>query len=1292
MADKYEIKKAHDPSDIHRNHGVGDTPVYVPQSFLANERLELKRRLVADRREEALQARRLTKPEDLVQARQNVEHRSKIAQEIQGGVGERHDEWVRWADHVEDNYQERQQDATERVRVEGERLLADRERHLTINTGLPDDSLLLASNDLTREGRLYQEASQLYANAPEMKEDYEKYGTIDAQLMDLKRRQLLGESELKQKEDYLKRMNTVREYVQELERDYTQSQNTLERMEADLAARTERLKQAGPGMDFGQRGAARREVMEQQEQFEVLTGHVKAVRVERDMWREHVQFHGYNPDAVPPMKDIAALNVVEVLTREERMARKSKEARRLLQERRDRQQAAKADPYGAANAANNLAGRGEDLPEPPPLEDIISSAPPPEKGSFVDLVSRGHGMVTEDREAKKKNQQERREAIEDAVAAADRDRIMLASQELSNIEGSGGGSGGGGGGGESGESGGSGGGGGGALPASGASAAAPSANAAAAAFQAPNVFFQRAEDDSLVNSLGGGGSDVVSGVDASQVPPLCKQWVMLSCPLPAGACARRHYYTSQEEKARGVTKRQTIDAKLERRVVETLTQREDTLRLLHRAAADATRKFMEHTDADVREEDVQKLLQLLSQMRVATVEAVEAIVVWRTAVAKERARLKLNAGEAEDDPLDVSEEAVRRRKKRKIELKEKKNNVKYGGGSRSSPWKKNAVKDPPEVDKGMVTQQPIKYSVKIAVEGEQLYGGAAPYKAMLKRFNRDRTMPKKAVNWVFLGVCDTEGEAALLYDRARTEQAVLHATTAERMPKRRTFIRRCGHYAVESVDCGAPKSRCEVCYVNDLDQSSALTVPFLWNGINYLSKIPNDLNFLKEVEPLQLYLGKTFPLQRNPFLLVRQMGQDVTEELSDEYQLQKTRRLNSPLKNTMGGTITERGLSFGVPGAKVINYDNGTTEWFGHMAVGGSFQVGEKHRMYDGFNQLEFDERSMKKFLKRNTGNTVSVVDMERIKKAEQVLLEEEDLAKLMAGLNNNNGGGGSHALQQSEGDTTDWTGGDTTARSEDSDNSPRSQTDTVAVVAAGRSSGRSSGKGLPPVPGAAASPQKSGGKSDGIRFAESTSSSSSSPKKKKKKKKHKKRKDSSSSPKRRHKNQLPPGEEGWDVESDDEVEAEDARDRQRDSRKKLAHELNLQSRKVRKIAYYEQGGVRMPVEQWRLPNASKKPGLWMNPYEGEYQISFDGQKFNKYGFSVRGKRSQHNYFEMKLKVDGEKKRHLRSKVQKLISKSIRNPDLIDVKRVSILIKFGREIKGSLVMLDAERAETAVMR
>ena len=93
MSEKYKLEKAHDPSDIHKTHGVGDPPPYIEESKLATERLELKRRLVADRREEELKARRLSMPEELEAARVAVEKRSEAAVQVQAGVGYRHNEW-----------------------------------------------------------------------------------------------------------------------------------------------------------------------------------------------------------------------------------------------------------------------------------------------------------------------------------------------------------------------------------------------------------------------------------------------------------------------------------------------------------------------------------------------------------------------------------------------------------------------------------------------------------------------------------------------------------------------------------------------------------------------------------------------------------------------------------------------------------------------------------------------------------------------------------------------------------------------------------------------------------------------------------------------------------------------------------------------------------------------------------------------------------------------------------------------------------------------------------------------
>ena len=496
-------KKKHDPADIHRTHGVGDTPEYVERSLLATERLGLKRRLVANRREEEQQARRLALPGELERQRRAVADRSAAAVAVAAGVDSRHTEWASWAKHVEDNYQERERGTVERVRQEGARLYNDREKHLFIGTGMRDDSLKLAADDLRAEARLYGGARDLFAESPEMRADFAEMGSIDHQLMELRRRQVLGEAELRRKEEYLKRMNRVRGYVQRLEADDKQSQLGVEKMEADLSARTERMKVAGPGMDFAARGAARRELMEQKEAFEILQGHARAVRMERDKWRMHVQYNGYNPDAVPPMQDIEKLNVIEVLTKEERIARKKAEAARLLAERQNKAKRAKGDPYGNAERKKKSE---EDAKPPPPLEEIIASAPPPKPGTFKDLVLKGHSMVTETREAMKKDALDRRNAVEDAEAHADQERILAASSALANISGSGG-------------------------DEKAAAAAAlhvedinnsssaefeqtlsapdttttSNAAAAAVALQAPNVFYQRAEDDAMVAKLGGGG-------------------------------------------------------------------------------------------------------------------------------------------------------------------------------------------------------------------------------------------------------------------------------------------------------------------------------------------------------------------------------------------------------------------------------------------------------------------------------------------------------------------------------------------------------------------------------------------------------------------------------------------------------------------------------------------------------------------------------------------------------------------------------------------------------------------
>ena len=101
-----------------------------------------------------------------------------------------------------------------------------------------------------------------------------------------------------------------------------------------------------------------------------------------------------------------------------------------------------------------------------------------------------------------------------------------------------------------------------------------------------------------------------------------------------------------------------------------------------------------------------------------------------------------------------------------------------------------------------------------------------------------------------------------------------HNTTVDRMYERVTFLRACGHFAVESKvkHLGKLQSVCELCAVKKLEAGVTFNAPFLWNGMNYILKIPHDLDFLNECEPLREYLGPKFPLIRNPLLTVNNLN------------------------------------------------------------------------------------------------------------------------------------------------------------------------------------------------------------------------------------------------------------------------------------------------------------------------------------------------------------------------------------------------------------------------------------
>ena len=78
--------------------------------------------------------------------------------------------------------------------------------------------------------------------------------------------------------------------------------------------------------------------------------------------------------------------------------------------------------------------------------------------------------------------------------------------------------------------------------------------------------------------------------------------------------------------------------------------------------------------------------------------------------------------------------------------------------------------------------------------------------------------------------------------------------------------------------CTPRNPRCEICKVKSLEGGVGFNAPFLWNGMNYLLKIPHDMDFLNKCEPLREYLGPRFPLVRNPFSMVHDLDDILTEQ------------------------------------------------------------------------------------------------------------------------------------------------------------------------------------------------------------------------------------------------------------------------------------------------------------------------------------------------------------------------------------------------------------------------------
>ena len=115
-------------------------------------------------------------------------------------------------------------------------------------------------------------------------------------------------------------------------------------------------------------------------------------------------------------------------------------------------------------------------------------------------------------------------------------------------------------------------------------------------------------------------------VSAGNVPPLCLDWVLLTCPRRLTKCRRRHYYVSQTERDGWVERRGQCRQTLDLKVLRCILRREALLENLHTVAFETKKSYLEFHGST--RGLLASMLVLLDQLRVAGVECAESIALW----------------------------------------------------------------------------------------------------------------------------------------------------------------------------------------------------------------------------------------------------------------------------------------------------------------------------------------------------------------------------------------------------------------------------------------------------------------------------------------------------------------------------------------------------------------------------------------------------------------------------------------------------------------------------------------
>jgi len=103
-------------------------------------------------------------------------------------------------------------------------------------------------------------------------------------------------------------------------------------------------------------------------------------------------------------------------------------------------------------------------------------------------------------------------------------------------------------------------------------------------------------------------------------------------------------------------------------------------------------------------------------------------------------------------------------------------------------------------------------------------------------------------------------------------------------------------------------------------QPGKSTLPFDWNGINYLLKIPSDLDFLAENRPLVAWLG--FEVTRNPFIVPLPLEHGAKQALKASRKAERQNNKSGAGESSSGSGV-EGFTPLGTSGNVTVKYQGG---------------------------------------------------------------------------------------------------------------------------------------------------------------------------------------------------------------------------------------------------------------------------------------------------------------------------------------------------------------------------------